>query len=212
MGSNTEKMQTGPSVTLRADRLLFAGFEEADPVVMAVASRWAGGRTPRSAHDDSRASGVNTTREIHLVDVENLLGTPRFSKADVSHLHGLYAHVSQLAGNAHVVVGSSSAQALIAAGLGWPGARQVWLPGTDGADRALLEVAATEQIASRFERVVIGSGDGIFAAAAASLQIAGCAITVVSRAESLSTRLRLAVGDIRFLPRSSTPASALRAA
>jgi hypothetical protein len=151
-------------------------------------------------------------REIHLVDIENLLGTPQFSKPDVNHLRILYAQVSQSAGNAHVVVGSSSAQALIAAGLGWPKARQIWLPGPDGADRALLEVAATEHLASRFERVVIGSGDGIFAAAAASLQVAGCAVTVVSRAESLSSRLRFAVDDIRFLPRTTSLASALRAA
>jgi hypothetical protein len=151
-------------------------------------------------------------REIHLVDIENLLGSPQFSEADVRHLHSLYAQVSQAAGNAQVVVGSSSAQALIVAGFGWPAARQIWLPGTDGADRALLEVAATEHLASRFERVVIGSGDGIFAAAAASLQVAGCAVTVVSRAESLSSRLRLAVSDIRLLPRANIPACALRAA
>ncbi len=58
----------------------------------------------------------------------------------------------------------------------------------------------TERIDERFDRVVLGSGDGIFAEVCALLQAAGCVVTVVSRREALSRRLRFAVRDVRFLP------------
>jgi uncharacterized LabA/DUF88 family protein len=78
--------------------------------------------------------------------------------------------------------------------------------GLHGADRALLEVIHRECLEERFDRIVIGSGDGIFALAAARLQACGCSVTVVSRRSGLSRHLRLAVRDIRFI--DSAPAAA----
>ena len=140
------------------------------------------------------------TRELHLVDVENLLAGPFFLAAEVARLRPLYGRVSQMTASAHVVIGCSADESMLESGLGWCGARQVWIRGTDGADRALLDVAFNENVAGRFARVVIGSGDGIFANLAANLQALGCHVTVVSRADALSARLRFAVADIRILP------------
>jgi uncharacterized LabA/DUF88 family protein len=76
-----------------------------------------------------------------------------------------------------------------------------WLirSGPDGADLALIQAMMTERIPERFRRVVLGSGDGIFAEVCALLQAAGCAVAVVSRKESLSRALRFAVRDVRLL-------------
>jgi len=71
--------------------------------------------------------------------------------------------------------------------------------GPDGADLELLDVIDHENVAERFTHVVIGSGDGIFADAATSLAAASRWVTVVSRCESLSARLRLAACDVIYL-------------
>ena len=57
----------------------------------------------------------------------------------------------------------------------------------------------TENVAARFDRVVIASGDQIFAEHAARLHREGVKVTVVTRRESLSNRLKLATRDQRFL-------------
>jgi hypothetical protein len=150
-------------------------------------------------------------RSLHLVDVENLLGGTRFTKADVEALALLYRATAGAASDDLVVVASSHHTAL-PVWLGWGNARRLVRSGADGADLALLEVIEKENVAVRFERVVIGSGDGIFAFSAAALQGAGVAVTIVSQRESLSNQLRLAARDIRLLPPYSEPASAAGAA
>ncbi len=71
--------------------------------------------------------------------------------------------------------------------------------GPDGADLALVEIVEMEDVAVRFDRIVIASGDGIFAHPAAQLQASGVAVTVVSRPDALSRQLKLAARDIRYL-------------
>lgn len=84
--------------------------------------------------------------------------------------------------------------------MAWPSAtRRLVRSGADGADLALLDVIDSESLHLRFDRVVIGSGDGIFALAAGRLQRLGCPVTVVSRRDRLSRQLRLAVRDVRFI-------------
>lgn len=73
--------------------------------------------------------------------------------------------------------------------------------GIDGADLALLDVARpVEAIAGSFERVVIASGDGIFAGLATDLRRAGLVVCAVSRPESLAVKLRQAASVVRLLP------------
>jgi hypothetical protein len=139
-------------------------------------------------------------REFHLVDIENLVGGPFFTAQDVADVREVYLGICGAAWNAQVVVACSAGRSLLEAGMGWPNCRRVWESGQDGADRALLEIAWSEHLPARFARVVIGSGDGIFAEAAAMLQAAGLHVTVVSRYGSLSRRLRLAALDLRILP------------
>ena len=48
-------------------------------------------------------------------------------------------------------------------GYNWPGVRLLWRSGPDGADLALRDVLLEENVVDRFDRVILGSGDGLFA-------------------------------------------------
>lgn len=145
-------------------------------------------------------------RAMHLVDVENLLGGTSFSRQDVTAVAGAYAVAAQVGPRDQIVIASSHNTAA-QVWFGWGEARRLVRSGPDGADLALLEVIDSENLAGRFERVVIGSGDKIFAHPAARLQAAGVKLAVVTRPDSLSRQLRLASRDIRFL-KPTTPLAA----
>jgi hypothetical protein len=144
-------------------------------------------------------------RSLHLVDVENLLGGTAFAEHDVAALACAYRRSAAIGPSDPVIVASSHHTAP-AVWFGWGDARRLVRSGSDGADLALLDVIEHENVAARFQRIVIGSGDGIFAFPAAALQRAGVAVTVVSQPEFLSNRLRLAARDVRFLAPPVTPA------
>ena len=80
----------------------------------------------------------------------------------------------------------------------WRGGRPVEGYGADGADRALLELL-TDDVPCRFERVLIASGDGIFADATAALAASGVHVTVVAHECGLSRRLRTAASEVVLL-------------
>lgn len=144
------------------------------------------------------------SRTLHLVDVENLLGTANPDPRRVAPLAVAYCAAANVGPRDQIVVASSHICAR-SVWYGWPTtARRLVASGPDGADHALLGVLAAEQVAERFGRIVIGSGDGIFANAAARLQAAGTDVTAVCGAGAVARRLRLAVRDIRTL---ATPAA-----
>ena len=139
-------------------------------------------------------------RTVHLIDAENLLGSPRFTAQEARQLEIRYRAKIGIADSDQVIVASShlSAPSLW---FGWsPEARRMVRSGRDGADLELVSVVTREHLARRCSNVVIASGDGIFAAVAAQLQKNGCRVSVVcANRASLSTRLALAVRDIHFL-------------
>lgn len=137
-------------------------------------------------------------RALHLVDVENLVGGTTFSEVDVAVTAAAYERVASIGLRDLVTVASSHFTAM-PTWFGWGSARRLVRSGPDGADLALIEVIETEGVATRFSRVVIASGDRIFAQSAARLQAQGVEVTVVTRAEALSNHLRLAVRDIQYL-------------
>jgi hypothetical protein len=138
-------------------------------------------------------------RTVHLLDVENLLGGTRFTVDEVRSLLGRVCEVARVEAGDSLIVASSH-HCAPAAWFGCPqGARRLVRSGPDGADIALGDVISQEGIATRYTRVVIGSGDGFFAEAAAKLQAAGCHVTVLTRRAGLSRRLRLACPDVRFI-------------
>jgi hypothetical protein len=83
----------------------------------------------------------------------------------------------------------------------WNPFRVVRRPGPDGADEALIEAALTEADRGRYTNFVIGSGDHRFADLHDLLNKRGYPVTVVSRPQALSRRLRSLAGDrVLYLP------------
>lgn len=137
-------------------------------------------------------------RSLHLIDVENLTGSPsptpdyvRWSQLAYEALH---------VGPTDLVVIAYSHHAAPSVRWEWRRARHLWRSGKDGADLALLGVIAQERVAERFDSVVLASGDGIFTDAVARLGTQGVEVTVVSRPESLSRSLRMAASRHVLFP------------
>jgi hypothetical protein len=133
-------------------------------------------------------------RTLHLVDLENLAGGADFTAVQAAALRTAYEHVVGIGPDDLVIVATSHYAAPVA-WFAWPHARRLTRSGQDGADLALLDVLASERVTERFSAVIVASGDGIFAEASASIQAAGCQVTVVSRPQALSRRLAFAVRD-----------------
>lgn len=114
------------------------------------------------------------SRVLHLVDLENLLGGPNASPADIESVWRLFSRGIGVGVTDHVVVATSHHLARVA----WfvlP-RRQVQLrvrSGPNGADLALLDEFDARHAASRFEWLVIASGDGIFTKAALAARASG---------------------------------------
>ncbi|MEU6410629.1 hypothetical protein [Microbispora sp. NPDC046933] len=146
----------------------------------------------------TRLRSLRRGRAIHLLDIENLAGSPVPTTEDVQRVMGAYRHnvpvgpldqfIVAVNHNALVPVG-------VAMGLALGGVQLLVRSGPDGADRALDEAARTDRIDLRFERAVIGSGDGFFADLAVWLAGRGLHVTVVSQRDHLSWRLYTAVPD-----------------
>jgi hypothetical protein len=137
-------------------------------------------------------------RALHVVDIENLAGAALPSLSLVSEVQVRYLACLGFGAGDQVVLAASHL-ALLNAGLGWPHARYRVRSGKDGADLELIDVLEHENVAARFSHVVIGSGDGMFGAAAASLAARGVYVTVVSRRASLAKGLAKVASDIIYL-------------
>jgi hypothetical protein len=142
---------------------------------------------------------IRTTngRTLHILDLENLAGGDfsRFSEA-----LGSYRSVSRIAPYDHVVIGCDASH-VFPCRRAAPSARLVFGRSSDGADRALArELSDPTWIASRYGRVIIGSGDHFFAPAVWDLRHAGLSVVVVAIATSLSRELHRAAGLVKLMP------------
>jgi len=146
-----------------------------------------------------KRSVLRDGRELHILDVENLLGGTYFAPEDVCDLRAGYLLATAMSTNAQVVVGASADASAISGGVGWPGSGLRLRRGPNGADLALVDVLEHDDVTNRFERIYIGSGDGIFAPVAAELAQHGVDVTVVSRRAALSAKLRLASAHVIYL-------------
>ena len=145
-------------------------------------------------------------RQLILIDIENLTGTPSPTCDDVETAKAALRQVVPGFDDAqHVVACSHHAAPAVA--FAFRSARHLWRSGPDGADLALLDVLENERVDERFERVTICSGDGIFAASAAWLAGADVDVTVVSLPGHLATRLQLAARNVTLLPVAAVAAT-----
>jgi hypothetical protein len=126
---------------------------------------------------------------LHLVDLENLLGDPRAERHSALTTFRTYLQVAKWDLSDHVILATNPwLMSKIAFDVTVPSSCHA-VHGRDGADTMLLALAPAELVVKRYARLVIGSGDGVFAGRADTVQDAGVRVDVVSRAEGCSTRL-----------------------
>lgn len=133
-------------------------------------------------------------RRLVLVDIENVVGGAAVTPAMAAWARTVIESALLGTHDEQVVIGTSHC-GLFNVKDAWPCARVEVRSGPDGADLELLEVLTTEHLASRFDEVVLVSGDGIFAEAVADLGRSGVHVVVAAWADGLSTRLRLAANQ-----------------
>src|SRR4051812_21791318 len=119
-----------------------------------------------------RRAWVPAGRTLHLIDAENLAGERHIDPTAVTAAGSTYRDHIAVGAYDHVWVGCHP-QLAYAVRQGWPSARILIGHGPDGADNALLAAADQVDLSSRFDRVVVASGDGIFAALVAGLRLRG---------------------------------------
>ncbi|NRQ33340.1 hypothetical protein HII36_16005 [Nonomuraea sp. NN258] len=137
-------------------------------------------------------------RTVHLLDIENLTASTSPTTPEVERVMAAYRRLVPV-GPLDQFIAAVSHRALVPVGVALRGTRLLVRSGPDGADSILTETAVADRVDLRFERAVIGSGDGYFADLARWLAVAGAQVTVVTRTGSLSRRLYTATGHITYL-------------
>ncbi|MEN3536104.1 hypothetical protein AAH991_13395 [Microbispora sp. ZYX-F-249] len=142
----------------------------------------------------TRLRSLRRGRAVHLLDIENLTGTALPTTHDVHRVMNAYQRTVPVGPLDQFIVAVNH-NALVSVGIALRGVQLLARSGRNGADQALDEAARTARVDLRFERAVIGSGDGYFADLA--LWLAGCGlhVTVVAQRACLSWRLYTAVPD-----------------
>ncbi len=136
-------------------------------------------------------------RRLVLVDLENVAGGPCHTADAARWVRRRLADCGALAADDQVTVAVDES-GLACVAWPWQGARCLPGHGHDGADLVLLAELA-DRVPQRYDRVVLASGDGIFAEAVADLVARGVHVTVVSHGVSLSARLASAASDVVLL-------------
>jgi hypothetical protein len=141
-------------------------------------------------------------RRIVLIDIENIVGGGVLMPEQVQAAQAAIA-AAVVPRNDDQVVIACGRFSVDVVGFEWRGPRRlVFRAGMNGADLELLDILETERVGDRFAEIVLVSGDGIFAEVVSRLGL-HADVTVASRAESCSRRLRMAakrVLDIDYDP------------
>jgi hypothetical protein len=147
-----------------------------------------------------RARHAPAGRALHLVEREYLLGGPRNDATAIHDAIARYKSAASVRPGDHVLLAVNRSLAF-EAGHAWSAARLLTGSGPDGADRALLTaVADLEWVVARFDRVIVGSGDGIFVSLAEAVRALGIAVGVVAPEHGLSRHLRCGATFVRLVP------------
>lgn len=150
--------------------------------------------------------GYRESRRLVMIDIENLTATPSPTVSEVQAVKAALCDMVPGFDEVQRIVACSH-HAAPAVAFEFPGARHLWRSGRDGADLALMDVLENEHVGERYGSVIICSGDGIFADAAAWLAGRGVDVTVISLQDHLATRLQLAALHVQYLTLAGAVAS-----
>ena len=152
-------------------------------------------------------------RELVLVDIENLAGTPSPSQDQIADIKAIISRYTSVDCLSQCVVACShhaASEVLFA----FPSALRRVKSGVNGADIALVEELSDHRVIERFEKIVVCSGDWIFTDEVARLGQNGVDVTVIARKGSLSKQLQLAARNVITFTydEHGTPSAALQEA
>jgi hypothetical protein len=136
-------------------------------------------------------------RTLHLIDIENLIGSTGFKTgtvASVAHSYGCLAEI----GSVDLVIVASSPFTALPAWCGWPNVRRLARSGPVAADLGSSKSSRLKH-PRLLHRLVSVSVYGFFSYPAASLPAHGSAVTVVTPRDALSRQLHFAARDVRYL-------------
>ena len=146
-------------------------------------------------------------RAIHLVDIENQIGSPRCSPKEIKEWFDRYCIAVNVGTLDMVIFGVTNIYNTFSVKASGIPSRIVYKFGPDGADIALQDIMEHESLGSRFASVYCASGDGGFANHVGRLG-ASVQVLVVSRQAALSKRLRMAASSVVLLPETTGPQKA----
>jgi uncharacterized LabA/DUF88 family protein len=155
----------------------------------------------RSTKVQEKSGNQKEGRTAFIVDIDNLCGSglapKQMVEGAVGAIHNRYRPTEN-----DLVYCAATALAAYHCKAIWPGCTVRVGRGQDGSDLRLLKDADPKWLAERFSRVVIASGDGIFATLATDLIGLGVRVEVAvgnggvsSKLKSLAPVIRLGVGS-----------------
>ena len=146
-------------------------------------------------------------RTIHLVDLENLSGEAFAGPAVTRRAIDTYLHLADWRVGDKVTIVTNRLHARTAV-FEIPPIAHTFHPspaGVDAADHVLIAHADVDLIEQqRFGRLVIGSGDHIFAGLAAAAMRAGVEVWIIGRYSSIARELRETASQTRHMTTTSS--------
>lgn len=139
---------------------------------------------------------IKRERSMHLIDIENQLGTGRITSVAASAFFENYKATVGLGETDQVVVAVSSIEALLELPLSsMRHCRLLCTLGHDGADKALQGVMWDEGLSERFPTVICATGDGGFVKAVAHLTAQGTHVIAAAPSRSIAKTMRMAAHE-----------------
>lgn len=131
-------------------------------------------------------------RTAYFLDLDNLAGSGQPSADDIHRVLDEFERLCEPCQDDQVYCAGTAISAYHCADYR-PNYRVAVGRGKDGADRRLLELGDPDHVSRRFQRVVIGSGDGIFADVAQEYMTRGMRVELLVGKGALATSLRQAI-------------------
>ena len=146
----------------------------------------------------AKPSRFTITRTLHCIDAENLSGASFVSAQRLAATYVSYREHVNIGPMDQTIVSTSHFNALTV-GTVWPEGRFRWRSGENGADLELISAVKDQVQQSKFDHVVIASGDGIFGDLVVWLKAQGIRVTVVGIPGAISHNLRFLADKVIVL-------------
>ena len=144
-------------------------------------------------------ASIRKLRTMHLIDIENLCMASNPTLEQVIEARRCYMALVNPRESDQFLVTVSSKTNLAAAAFGWVGAELKCHEGHDGADILLAEAIVEDHLESRFDKVVVASGDGGLAPFVTHLKSVFRDVVVVSQPTAIAFSMRVSGAQVKYL-------------